>query len=57
MQTLWPVGQEEVIWGPAVEKLRCVTKAQQRQVWVQTGQVSWELSLPRGFRCLKLNVS
>lgn len=57
MQTLWPVGQEKVIWGPAVEKLKCVTKAQQRQVWVQAGQVSRELSLPRGFRCLKPNVS
>lgn len=36
---------------------RCVTKAQQRQVWVQAGQGSRELSLPRGFRCLKPNVS
>lgn len=53
MQTLWPVGRERVIWGPAVEKLWCVTKAQQRQVWVQAGQASRELSLPRGFRCLK----
>lgn len=36
---------------------QCVTKARQRQVWVQAGQVSRELSLPRGFRCLKPNVS